>query len=122
MEERLKRLKAIDTAQKQQVLICLQQALWVSRVYARLRYEPDKELVRITWHSDRSETVVNVGLDNGAAMLYDIFRQRVCCRCGKIFRIPPTGRYPYIMVRHGHNLYFCGPTCKHKYEEAEEND
>jgi len=75
MEERLKRLKAIDTAQKQQVLICLQQALWVSRVYARLRYEPDKELVRITWHSDRSETVVNVGLDNGAAMLYDIFRQ-----------------------------------------------
>ena len=49
-------------------------------------------------------------------------RQRVCCRCGKIFRIPPTGRYPYIMVRHGHNLYFCGPTCKHKYEEAEQGD
>ena len=30
-------------------------------------------------------------------------RQRVCCRCGKIFRIPPTGRYPYLLVRHGHN-------------------
>lgn len=75
MEERLKRLKAIDTEQKLQTLICLQQALWVFRVYARLRYEPDKELVRITWHSDRPETVVNVGLDNGSAMLYDIFRQ-----------------------------------------------
>lgn len=49
-------------------------------------------------------------------------RQRVCCRCGKIFRIPPIGRYLYIMVRHGHNLYFCGATCKHKYEEAEKDD
>lgn len=49
-------------------------------------------------------------------------RQRVCCRCGKIFRIPPIGRYPYIMVRHGHNLYFCGATASINTRRLREND
>ena len=46
-------------------------------------------------------------------------RQRVCCRCGKIFRIPPIGQYPYRIKQHGHSMYFCSESCKRKYlEEA----
>lgn len=48
-------------------------------------------------------------------------RQRVCCRCGKIFRIPPIGRYPYIMVRHGHNMAN-GFLVPNGYQESLEND
>ena len=46
-------------------------------------------------------------------------RQRVCCRCGKIFRIPPIGQYPYRIKQHGHSMYFCSESCKRKsLEEA----
>lgn len=59
-----------------------------------------------------------MGMNEGLKDFYR--RQRVCSRCGKIFRLPPQGRYINFIKKHGHKLYFCSESCKHKYQEEDE--
>lgn len=71
----LARLRALDTAQKTRVLRKLESALAAADVYVVLSFEPHTETVHIKRYSQKPEIVVNVHMDNAAAMLYDIFKQ-----------------------------------------------
>lgn len=70
-------LGALDTAQKARVLRKLESALAAADVYVVLSFEPHTETVHIkfTRYSQKPEIMVNVHMDNAAAMLYDIFKQ-----------------------------------------------
>ncbi|MCH4096361.1 MAG: hypothetical protein LKE88_06920 [Acidaminococcus provencensis] len=73
----LARLRAMDAEQKARVLGHLETALAAADVHVFLSYEPHTETVHIkfTRYSPKPEIVVNVHMDNAAAMLYDIFKQ-----------------------------------------------
>lgn len=73
----LARLRALDAKQKARVLELLENTLSAADVHVFLNYEPHTETVRITFnrYSAKPEIVVNVNMDNAAAMLYDIFKQ-----------------------------------------------
>lgn len=75
-DKELARLRALDTEQKARVLGHLETALKAADVHVFLSYEPHTETVRIKFvRSQKPEIVVNVHMDNAAAMLYDIFKQ-----------------------------------------------
>lgn len=76
-ERRKALLDALDTAQKTQVLRKLESALAAADVHVVLSFEPHTETVHIKFnrYSQKPEIVVNVHMDNAAAMLYDIFKQ-----------------------------------------------
>ena len=73
----LARLRALDAKQKARVLELLENTLSAADVHVFLIYEPHTEAVHITFnrYSAKPEIVVNVHMDNAAAMLYDIFKQ-----------------------------------------------
>lgn len=76
-ERRKVLLGALDTAQKARVLRKLESALAAADVHVVLSFEPHTETVHIKFnrYSQKPEIVVNVYMDNAAAMLYDIFKQ-----------------------------------------------
>lgn len=75
-DKELARLRKIDTEQKARVLGHLETALKAADVHVFLSYDPHAETVHIKFvRSQKQEMVVNVHMDNAAAMLYDIFKQ-----------------------------------------------
>ncbi|MGP2526452.1 hypothetical protein ACTUHY_00525 [Acidaminococcus sp. LBK-2] len=76
-DKELARLRKIDTEQKARVLGHLETALNAADVHVFLSYDPHAETVHIMFnrYSAKPEIVVNVHMDNAAAMLYDIFKQ-----------------------------------------------
>lgn len=76
-DKELARLRALDTEQKARVLGKLESALAAADIHVFLSFEPHTETVHITFnrYSVKPEIVVNVHMDNAAAMLYDIFKQ-----------------------------------------------
>lgn len=66
----------LERRAKRDTLKHLMRALSAAGVYVQMEFDPDREKVIIRYlQSGKRDHVVNVHMDNAAAMLYDIFKQ-----------------------------------------------
>lgn len=66
----------LERRAKGEALMHLMRALSAAGVHVLMDFDPDREQVIIRYlQSGKQDRVVNVHMDNAAAMLYDIFKQ-----------------------------------------------
>lgn len=71
-----RRQDLLERRAKRDALEHLMRALSAAGVHVQMEFDPDREQVIIRYlQSGKQDRVVNVYMDNAAAMLYDIFKQ-----------------------------------------------